>query len=93
MQGGSGGFGITIEFEKTGGIEMTELEKAQNRAKQGEVAYAHLRKVIDALERERDELKKEISELRNQILDTGPMLPKNGITIRYTESEDSSDDI
>jgi DNA repair exonuclease SbcCD ATPase subunit len=39
---------------------MTEAEKAQNRVKQGEVAYAHLRKVIDALEKENAELKEQL---------------------------------
>jgi hypothetical protein len=46
------GIGERFEFQKTGKIELTELEKAQNRAKQGEIAYAHLRKVIDALEKD-----------------------------------------
>ncbi len=30
-----------------------------------------------------EELESECNKLRNQILDTGPMLPKHGITLRY----------
>lgn len=32
-----------------------------------------------------EELEAEVAELRNQILDTGPMLPKRGMTLRYVE--------
>ena len=46
------------------------LKKAQNRAKQGEIAYAHLRKVIDALEKDNAAKQAELSFAKTQLEDS-----------------------
>jgi hypothetical protein len=57
-----------------------ELEDARRTAEYWKAEHLEGNKRIS-------ELEAEVAELRDRILDTGPILPKNGITIRYTEPE------
>ena len=71
------------EEDRVAGLAMDLLNMNAEKNNQSDTIRKHDEVYSQQVAQIR-ELKAEIAGLHNQILDTGPMLPKNGITISYT---------